>query len=186
VLRAHPGIVEVLLSAAHRHMGNTADAEDLFQETLRIALERDDLPDPRDPEAVRRFLGSIMNGEAVNRRRADRRHAATLYDDEGISNDAPNHSATLSAHIPNPERALLESENEAQRQAIMAAIRDALAGDPIAQQMFDLAEAGTRGSTEFAKRIGCTTDDIYRAQRRITRHALKVAANRAEHSRRAS
>jgi DNA-directed RNA polymerase specialized sigma24 family protein len=192
-LRKHPDIVEILLSAAHGHMRNTADAEDLLQETLRIALERGDPAEPDDPVAVRLFLGSIMNSRAANRRRAERRHPTTPYDEQGRPGDAEgtpideaNHSTTLSASIPNPERALIEREEEAFRQATKAALREALAGDDIARQMFDLADAGVRGSAEFAKRIGCSADDIYRAQRRITRHAQRLAANRAEDTKRAS
>jgi DNA-directed RNA polymerase specialized sigma24 family protein len=199
-LRTHADIVEILLSAAHRHMRNTADAEDLLQETLRIALERDGPPDPDDPVAVRLFLGSIMNSRAANRRRAEHRHPTTPYDervtpgnervtpgdDQGPPIDEANHSITLSASIPNPERAMIEREEEAFRQATKAALRDALAGDDIAQRMFDLADTGVRGSTEFAERIGCSRDDVYRAQRRITRHAQRLAAHRAEHTKRAS
>lgn len=179
VLRAHPAITEVLLILAKRHMRNDADAEDLFQETLRAGLERDDFADAPEPEAVRRLLGSIMNSLAANGRRAARRHTSTSYDDESTLHDEANPSTTLGVPIPNPERALLESEDEASRQATKAALRAALADEDIARQMFDLAELGIRGSAELAKRIGCSTEDVYRAQRRITYHARRLLEEQA-------
>jgi DNA-directed RNA polymerase specialized sigma24 family protein len=179
VLRAHPQIAKGLHYLAHRHTRNAHDAEDLFQETIRIGLSRSDPPDPGDLVAVGRFFGSIMNSLGANRRRAAGRHPATPYDDEEAH-------AVSDAVFPNPELALIEREDETERRAAKAALRAMLASDGVASQMFDMAEAGVRGSAEFAKRIGCSVEDVYRAQRRITHTARRLKEQRTQNARRAS
>jgi DNA-directed RNA polymerase specialized sigma24 family protein len=176
VLRHHPQIAEALFYAAHRHTRNAHDAEDLFQETIRMGLARPDPPNLDDLTAVRRFFGSVMNSLGATRRRAARRHTATPYDDE----DPPDGARAV---IPNPERALIDREEEAARGEVKAALRALLAGEDVARQMFDLAEAGVGGSAEFAKRIGCSVEDVYRAQRRITHHARRLKEQVVEDAR---
>jgi DNA-directed RNA polymerase specialized sigma24 family protein len=178
VLLRERAIGEALLYAATRHAQSEADAEDLVQETLRIALARSDPPDAADLDAVRRFLGSILNGVAANARRAKRRHPASVYDD-----DVPPSS---SRGVPSPERALAEREEEASRQQAKADLRAHLAGEPIALRMWDLAEEGVRGSAEMAQRIGCSVAEVYNAQRRITYHARRLRDRAVSGERRAS
>ncbi len=179
VLRNHRHIAESLLCAAQRHARSPHDAEDLFQETIRVGLGRPNPPDPADLVTVRRFFGSILNSLGANRRRAARRHAAQEYDDDA----SPPSGGML---VANPERALLEREEQLARLALKTALRAALAEESVARQMFDLVDAGVRGSGEIALRLGCSVEDVYRARRRIVYHARRLKEQARDRERRAS
>jgi hypothetical protein len=155
-----------------------ADAEDLFQDTLRIGLTEREPPDTNDLVAVQRFFGSIMNGLAANRRRAARRHPAKSYDD-----DAPPSSSRAG---PNPERALLEREEEMARRQLKAELRSHVADEPRVLALWDLAEAGVRGRAELARRMTCSLAEVTNLQRRLTYHARRLRERAATGTRRAS
>jgi DNA-directed RNA polymerase specialized sigma24 family protein len=138
-----------------------------LQETLRVALSRDQGVDGADPQGVQRYLGSIMNGLAANMRRGARGRRTVDYDDDS----APPSS---SRGAPSPERAILEREEEAERQRVALAVRDGLEGDPVAVAVWDHAMAGVRGAAEIARRMGCPVHDVYRAQERIVHRGRRL------------
>jgi DNA-directed RNA polymerase specialized sigma24 family protein len=166
LLQRDPSVAEALYYAATRHARSASDADDLFQETLRVGLTRRDPPDVRDLAAVKSFFGSILNGLAVNQRRAARRRTRLAYDD-----DAPPSSSRA---VPHPERALLEREEEVARQKARADLRAHLAAEPLALAMWDLAEQGVRGVAELVRLTGRSEDEVRNAQRRITYHGRRL------------
>lgn len=167
---------QVLFLAALAHTRNKHDAEDLFQEAIIAGLARPVPPDVANLDAVKAFFGSILNGLAINHRRKVRRRPSAPYDED----DPPPSDRA----VPNPERALLEREQETARRKLKADLRACLESEPIPLQMFDLAERGVRSSKEFADLIKCSTKEIYSAQRRITYHARRLKEQAAGDKRR--
>lgn len=93
--------VAVLLD---RHTNGRPEAEDLFQETFRLTLEKLRRGELRDPEKLPGFLSAIARSLAIEHyRKAARRK--TEPDSEGLE--------AFAAPVPGPMGALLATENAA-------------------------------------------------------------------------
>jgi len=169
-------LVNRIFLAAARHVRNPADAEDLAQTAIVNAIERARRTgEPKEGMSFFAFVGSVLNGLGVNKRRSLRRHVphAELDEDEGEAERAAA-AAAKDAHA-----ALTEDAEARNRQVIEEKLRAymASAGEPgrIPLRMMDLAaEKGITSNQEFAKEIGCSVHEIELAKKRIGHQGARI------------
>jgi hypothetical protein len=145
-------------------------AKELVHEAMIRVIDPERSPwDPTAQPNLLRHVGSVMNSLVANQRRADQRHPTVSHDpalDRRID-DAPS-----------PEARLLEVEDRtetmAQLRFWMVELRARLEGDALALGKIALLYEGIDGGDEQAARLGCTRDDVYRANERIAYHVNLV------------
>jgi hypothetical protein len=146
-----------VLAYAYKLTHHVADAKDLAQQAMARASDPERSPwDPDKQPSLLDHIGSLMNSDVANKRRGDKRHPTTPYEDEVSSRLAP--SAL--------DRMIGDEEVDRYRRW-MAMLRTRLAGDDVALGKIDLMYQGTDGAAEQADILKCTIDDIYLANRRI-------------------
>ncbi len=146
-----------ILGHAYKLTRNLADAQDLAQDAIAKACDPERSPWDRDKQpSLFLHIGSIINSDLANKRRAEERHPAEPYDDESRARLEPTALDRL-----------IGAEDVATYRRWMARLRVALAGDDLALGKIDLLYQEIEDAAEQAAILKCTVDDIYLANRRI-------------------
>lgn len=152
-----------LVAYARRRLGKKAspgDAEDLAQ--AAVARLFDPSKKGWDPDVepdLFRFLGSVVNGLLVDRRRKRRE----VLGSDGDREEAPTQDA---------ETELAERQWRARAQR---AVRRRLEGDALGERLFDLMLEGCSAPADQTAATGHPIDDIRNARKRLRRHCDAAA-----------
>jgi DNA-directed RNA polymerase specialized sigma24 family protein len=146
-----------ILGYAYKLTHNVADANDLAQGAIAKACDPERSPwDPEKQSSLLDHIGSIINSDLANKRRADERHPAEPYDDESRARLEPTALDRL-----------IGAEEVATYGRWMGRLRVGLAGDDLALGKIDLMYREIDDAAEQAAILKCTVNDIYLANRRI-------------------
>jgi len=177
-IASDPSIHEKLWSGAMYHAKNEVDADDLFQETIALALadEASGAWRPGGELSAYQLCSKKLRNIAGNWRKGIRRRVARHADDEE-GEKAPTSS-------PNPDEALrLRDEHLGKRKLVdevRAELRRLGAGGRIPLLMLEWADKEVESHQELADRIGCELTDIRKASRRLAEAAQRVLGRQAE------
>ncbi len=147
---------------ARRHRVNSADAEEMVQESIRLFLRAGGIANPDDPRALLAALGSGINGVAVGRRRKKAILAVSVTKDGAPAEPSkPEHPADR-----------IERVDEARKGVgtLLGRIQEDALSVEIVLQMAD----GVLEPAEQAKALGRDVREVYNARRRLKVHVEAV------------
>jgi hypothetical protein len=145
---------------------NVADAKELAQEAITRAIDPSQAPwDPDTQPNLLLHLGSLMNSAVANRRRGEQRHPFIRY---VAAKDMRVDTA------PTAEERIVHEDDISRLERWMQELRGALAGDDVALGKIDLVYRGIDDAASQAEALGCSLDDVYRANKRIAYHVSRI------------
>ena len=161
-----------ILRHAYKLTRNLDEAKDLAQGAIARACDPERSPwDQEKQPSLFLHIGSLINSDVANKRRADERHPPVPYDDE------------VHARLePTALDLVIRGEEVTLYRRWMARLRVALAEDPIALGKIDLLYQEIEDADEQAAILKCTVNDVYLAQRRIKYQVELVKKEAAESS----
>lgn len=155
----------------HPILAREYEAGDLLQMAVLAALQGT-RKWPKNRIAFVKFLAEAMRSITSNesRRLRERMQTHAVPDGEGESatytEEADASESALSR--TDPEQALLQKEDEAERLTKIALLRAQLADDPEIARIFELQLAGL-SKREIRERLGMDSTSFWTADRRLTR-----------------
>ena len=153
---------------ARRHARHEADAEDLYQETLILALQKIRRSEVREPDRLAGFLRALVKNLAVQRYRR-RHHVAERPDAE-----TPE---AQDEHRPTPLESLLESERNRVTRRLLGELN--VSRDREILTRYYLAEDS---SSEICADLGIETDHFYRVLHRARQRYRRLWEDGSAHA----
>jgi hypothetical protein len=164
-------LMRPLTALAFRRLGRRApreDAEDLVGDAIAAGIKNLEQWDPAD-QTLLRFLGSMLNGLAGNRRRSRALQNERLGHEDDVAAD----SSRAPADALRGEQAY-EARDLARQ--TMSRLEARLAGDALGLAVLRLFADGVTQPREQADALERPMLEILAARRRYERHASRVAA----------
>ena len=160
-----PAVAKRLMCFALAKTGHAQDAEDLYQTTLEAAVKKDrtDKAWKGPPPPASTWLGSVLNGEYSNMRRARYKKSREV---DGEIEEAPSGT-------PDAEQKIVELTDQQKRDRELAAIKAELRAhfeakkDAVSLKVLDAAARDVKGGKATADDIGCTLREVNNARQRI-------------------
>lgn len=153
--RAETSLVELcgptLRFLTRRFSRDEADAQDLYQETLMLALEKIRRGEVREPEKLAGFLHSVAKNHCTQRYRS---HRYTVEQPTAVPPDAPDQQ-------PNPLQGLLQEERIRRTRRLLAEL-----DTPRDREVLFRYYIAEESSTGICANLGLTSDHFYRVLHR--------------------
>ena len=153
---------------ARRHTRREADAEDLYQETLIVALQKIRRSEVREPERLAGFLRALLKNLAIQSYR--RRHQDAERSDAEMP-ESPD------LHRPSALDGLLEDE----RRRVTRQLLDEL-HVPRDQEILRRYYLAEESSSEICRELGIQTDHFYRVLHRARQRYRRLWQEQAVHA----
>jgi hypothetical protein len=156
---------ETLLKKARRYMPQEADAQDLVQDALVLAIDPERSPwDPTKPSFY-------VHMTLLMRRIAVQKHweAAHIVFDSEIA-----HDEALSDPDPLADEALDRRRTIEWLRRLALELRAAISDNEMAVRTLDWICQGVEGHSDLAARVGCEVEDIYRIFELLKYHGKKI------------
>jgi len=158
-----PRVHDELLRFASYVTRSRARSPEIVNDALARALDPND--EPWRPELEPRFARHVMR-IIDNLHRAAKDTARARRDPRNI--EAVRERTT--SHPATPEQDALAAERDARAERLLAALRERLAGDPLALQIVDLASDGHHDRpADQALATGRSIEEIRNARKRVKR-----------------
>jgi DNA-directed RNA polymerase specialized sigma24 family protein len=163
VLRNDPTIAKKLVGYAYKKTSDIARAKDAAQEAVARMLESKGFYrwDP-SRKTLLNHLADIVDTVVANENRR-----AAAWREEPLK---PARDKRTADPRPDPERKMMDIEEEQRRQRLADAVMMRVEKDPLIPRMLELAQEGTDDAAEQAGKLGCRVPDIYRARERLAHH----------------
>lgn len=153
---------------ARRHARREADAEDLYQETLIVALQKIRRSEVREPERLAGFLRALVKNLAVQTYR--RRH----HDAERSDSEMPE---PPDEHRPSALDGLLDGERRRVTRQVLEELK--VPRDQEILQRYYFAE---QNSSDICTELGIQTDHFYRVLHRARQRYRRLWEERVVHA----
>lgn len=153
---------------ARRHARREADAEDLYQETLIVALQKIRRSEVRDPERLAGFLRALVKNLAVQTYR--RRHQDAERSDAEMP-EPPDERRT------SPLDGLLDSERRQVTRHLLEELNV-----PRDQEILKRYYFAEESSSDICSELGIQTDHFYRVLHRARQRYRRLWEERVVHA----